>query len=85
MRPKVFDDSREISDVLLSGKAAVLNLEGVDTTLAQRIVDFISGSCYAMNGHIQQISNYIFIITPESIEISGNAPEEVRCVPIFHG
>ena len=77
MRPKVFDDSREISDVLLSGKAAVLNLEGVDTTLAQRIVDFISGSCYAMNGHIQQISNYIFIITPESIEISGNAPEEV--------
>lgn len=77
MRPTIFDDSREISDVLLSGKAAVLNLEGVDMNLAQRIIDFVSGSCYAMNGHIEKISNYIFIITPESIEISGNTPEEI--------
>lgn len=72
LRPTVFEDSREISDVLLSGRAAVVNLEGIDLSVAQRIIDFISGSCYAMDGNIEKISNYIFIVTPESIEISGD-------------
>lgn len=72
LRPTVFEDSREISDVLLSGRAAVVNLEGIDLDVAQRIIDFISGSCYAMSGNIEKISNYIFIVTPESIEISGD-------------
>lgn len=72
LRPTVFEDSREISDVLLSGRAAVVNLEGIDLAVAQRIIDFISGSCYAMAGNIEKISNYIFIVTPESIEISGD-------------
>ncbi len=72
LRPTVFEDSREISDVLLSGRAAVVNLEGIDLDVAQRIIDFISGSCYAMAGNIEKISNYIFIVTPESIEISGD-------------
>ena len=53
-------------------RAAVVNLEGIDLDVAQRIIDFISGSCYAMAGNIEKISNYIFIVTPESIEISGD-------------
>lgn len=75
LRPTAFDDARTISDVLLSGRAAVVNLEGIDTSLAQRIIDFISGSCYAMSGHIEKISNFIFIIAPQSIEISGDFEE----------
>ena len=77
LRPTVFEDSREISDVLLSGRAAVVNLEGIDLEIAQRIIDFISGSCYAMAGNIEKISNYIFIVTPESIEISGDLQEVI--------
>ena len=77
LRPTVFEDSREISDVLLSGRAAVVNLEGIDLDIAQRIIDFISGSCYAMAGNIEKISNYIFIVTPESIEISGDLQEVI--------
>jgi len=72
IKPSTVEDSREVTDTLLSGRAVVLNLEGLHVDVAQRIIDFTSGSCYSMNGNLQKISNYIFIITPESVEISGD-------------
>ncbi len=72
MKPTRFDDSQDICDMLLDERATVVNLEGIDLELAQRIMDFISGSVYALNGKIHQISNLIFIISPESVDISGD-------------
>ena len=46
--------------------------EGLDVDIAQRIIDFTSGSCYAISGNLQKISHYIFIITPSSVDISGD-------------
>ena len=66
------DDAKEICDYLLAGKAVVLNMEGIHTETAQRIIDFTSGSTYSMNGNLQKISNYIFIATPQSVELSGD-------------
>ncbi len=66
------EDGREICDILLSGRAVVINLEGMHTETAQRIIDFASGACYTMNGNLQMISNYIFIATPQSVELSGD-------------
>ena len=45
---------------------------GIDVELAQRIIDFTSGSCFAISGNLQKISHYIFIITPASVDISGD-------------
>ncbi|MFV0342025.1 MAG: cell division protein SepF [Anaerocolumna sp.] len=72
MKPITFEDSQDICDMLLSNRAAVINLEGIDVDLAQRIMDFISGSVYAINGKLHQISSYIFIISPETVDISGD-------------
>lgn len=72
MKPVTFEDSQDICDMLLSGRAAVINLEGFDVDLAQRIMDFISGAVYAMNGKLHQISSYIFIISPDTVDISGD-------------
>ena len=72
MKPTSFEDSQDICDMLLTGRAAVINLEGFDVDLAQRIMDFISGSVYAMNGKLHQISSYIFIISPDTVDISGD-------------
>lgn len=72
VKPTSIEDSREISDYLLAGKAVVLNMEGLHTEVAQRIIDFTSGATYSMNGNLQKISNYIFIATPESVELSGD-------------
>jgi cell division inhibitor SepF len=47
-------------------------MEGLHTEIAQRIIDFASGAAYSMNGNLQKISSYIFIVTPESVELSGD-------------
>ena len=72
IKPTSVEESREVTDTLLSGRAVILNLEGLHVEIAQRIVDFTSGSCYAVNGNLQKVSNYIFIITPENVDISGD-------------
>lgn len=72
MKPTRFDDSQDICDMLVNERATVVNLEGLDLALAQRIMDFISGAVYSLNGKIHQISNLIFIISPESVDISGD-------------
>ncbi len=75
VKPTTIEDAREICDFLLAGKAVVLNMEGIHTEIAQRIIDFTSGSTYSMNGNLQKISSYIFIATPESVELSGDFQE----------
>ncbi|SKB71752.1 cell division inhibitor SepF [Lachnospiraceae bacterium] len=70
-KPKTSDESCDIIDALLSDRTAVLNLEGINEDLAQKIIDQVSGACYALKAHILKISNYIFIIAPKSVELSG--------------
>lgn len=72
IKPTSFDEVPEITDTLLSNRTVILNVEGLDVALAQRIIDYTSGSCYAINGNLQKISHYIFIITPASVDISGD-------------
>ena len=75
IKPTSVDDAREITDTLLSNRTVVLNMEGLDVDVAQRIIDFTSGSTYAISGNLQKISHYIFIITPKSVDISGDFQE----------
>jgi len=72
IKPTTVEDAREITETLLSNRTVVLNLEGLDVDIAQRIIDFTSGSCFAIGGNLQKISHYIFIITPASVDISGD-------------
>lgn len=77
IKPTTIDDANEITDTLLSGKAVVLNLEGINVEIAQRIIDYSAGSCYSMRGNFKKITNYIFLVTPPSVDISGDIPELV--------
>lgn len=75
IRPTSIEDGREITETLLANRTVVLNLEGLDVEIAQRIIDFACGSTYAISGNLQKISNCIFIITPASVNISGDLQE----------
>lgn len=75
IKPTSVEDAREITETLLSNRTVVLNMEGLDVDIAQRIIDFTSGSCYAISGNLQKISHFIFIITPASVDISGDFQE----------
>lgn len=78
IRPESMEDASEITDTLLSGKAVILNLEGIHVDIAQRVIDYSAGSCYAMRGNLQKITNYIFLVTPANVDISGDIPEIVN-------
>lgn len=75
IKPTSVEDAREITETLLANRTVVLNMEGLDVDIAQRIIDFTSGSCFAISGNLQKISHYIFIITPASVDISGDFQE----------
>lgn len=72
IKPKSVDDAREITDTLLSNRPVLLNVEGLDISIAQRIIDFAAGSCYAINGNLQKITNFIIVISPSTVDISGD-------------
>ncbi|MCL2254179.1 MAG: cell division protein SepF [Lachnospiraceae bacterium] len=78
IKPTSVEDAREITDTLLANRTVVLNLEGIDVEIAQRIIDFTSGSTYAISGNLQKIAHYIFIITPASVDISGDFQEIIN-------
>ena len=72
IRPQTFNEAQIVADFLKEGKTIVVNLEGIEIGQAQRIIDFTSGSCFAIDGNLQKISNYIFIVSPSSVDISGD-------------
>ncbi|MCP1101702.1 cell division inhibitor SepF [Aequitasia blattaphilus] len=72
IKPNSVDDSREIAETLITGRTVILNLEGLDLEIAQRTIDFTSGAAFAIGGNLQKISNYIFLVTPNNVEISGD-------------
>ncbi len=72
MQPATFEEARSITDHLKGRKPIVVNLESVDKAIARRIVDFLSGSVYALDGEIQKISNGIFLVAPHNVGILGD-------------
>ena len=75
-QPTTFDQSEEICEFLKEKKSVIVNLEYVNKDVARRIVDFISGGVYALDGHIQKISNSIFLIAPMNYEITNEMARE---------
>ncbi len=78
-QPTTFEQADEICSLLKEKKSIVLNLEYVNKDVARRIVDFISGGVYALDGYIQKVSNSIFLVAPSNYEITNEmAREEMK-------
>ena len=81
MEEMKFSDSypEEICEFLKEKKSVIVNLEYVNKDVARRIVDFISGGVHALDGHIQKVSNAIFLVAPVNYEIASDlAREEIK-------
>ncbi|MCC8167758.1 MAG: cell division protein SepF [Clostridiales bacterium] len=72
VKPSTVEDERAITETLLNGRAVVINMEGLNVDIAQRIIDFTSGATFAIEGTLQKISNFIFIATPKNVDVSGD-------------
>ena len=78
-QPTTFEQSEAICDLLKEKKSVIVNLEYVNKDVARRIVDVISGAVHALDGHIQKVSNSIFLIAPYNYEITNDlAREEIK-------
>lgn len=75
-QPTSFEQSEEICNYLKEKKSIIVNLEYVNKDVARRIVDFISGGVHALDGHIQKVSNAIFLVAPVNYEIASDLSRE---------
>ncbi|HEY9061203.1 MAG TPA: cell division protein SepF [Pseudobacteroides sp.] len=83
MQPENFEDAQNIGDHLKNKKPIVVNLEGLEKESARRVVDFLSGAVYALDGSIQRVSANIFIIAPNNVDIMADFKEELRNKGVF--
>ncbi|WP_208589296.1 cell division protein SepF [Gracilibacillus suaedae] len=73
--PRSFNEVQDIADHVVNRRSVVINLQRVDTQQARQIIDFMSGTVYAVSGQIKKLGSQTFLCTPENIEISGNITE----------
>lgn len=77
IKPQEFNEAQKVTDYLKDGKTIVINMEGIEVHAAQRIIDFIGGACYALDGSLQAISANIFIAAPHNINVTGDLRDEI--------
>jgi cell division inhibitor SepF len=73
--PRNYNEAQEIADNIVNKRAVVINLQRVDHQQAKRIVDFLSGTVYAINGDIQKLGADTFLCTPDNIDVTGSITE----------
>jgi cell division inhibitor SepF len=76
--PRSFNDAQSIADKFKEAVPVILNLQGTDTELSKRLIDFSSGLTYALNGGMQRIADKVFLLTPRNVEVS--AEERARLI-----
>ena len=76
--PKNFNDAQQIADQYKDSIPVILNLQGTDTDLSKRLIDFSSGLTYALDGGMQRIADKVFLLTPRNVEVS--AEERARLI-----
>ncbi len=77
-QPTTFEQAEEICDLLKEKKSVIINLEYVNKDVARRIIDVVSGAVHALEGHMQKISNSIFLIAPYNYDIATDSKEDVK-------
>jgi cell division inhibitor SepF len=76
--PKSFNDAQQVADQFKGAIPVILNLQGTDTDLSKRLIDFSSGLTYALDGGMQRIADKVFLLTPKNVEVS--AEERARLI-----
>ncbi|MBR4580606.1 MAG: cell division protein SepF [Lachnospiraceae bacterium] len=76
MHAKTIDDGKQITELLKNRTTVIINLEGVDLAVAQRIIDYTSGSCFALDAKLESISSYIFMASPAAANVTADITGE---------
>ena len=83
LQPTTYSDATEIAGHLKSKKPVVVNLEKLDKETARKIVDFLSGAVFALDGSMQKVSNGILLLVPYTMGIMGDFSDELKTQGLF--
>ncbi|MGL4774698.1 MAG: cell division protein SepF [Clostridium sp.] len=83
-KPNAYEDATEICDALKNRRIVVVNTTAMDIKLAQRLLDFISGSCYALGGELGQIEKGVYILSPSNVEVTNELKHELSSKALFN-
>ncbi len=78
VEPRAYSESQQIADHLKSRNSVVVNFKRVTSDQSKRIIDFLSGTLYAINGDLQKIGDGIYLCTPKNIDVQGSISEETK-------
>ena len=81
VKPERFESVSQIADHLLSRRTVVLNLENTNKETARRLIDFLSGVAYSINGQLKKIASNAYVITPDNVDVSGEQLRERAVEP----
>ena len=84
VKPDRFDQVTDIADRLRDKQSVVLNLESTNKDVARRLVDFLSGCAYALDGNIQKVAISTYLITPHNVEVVGEGDKDVDSTPSYY-
>jgi len=76
--PRVFEDVQGLAENLKNRRPVIVNLEKAEPELAKRVVDFISGATYALNGTLQKVGSGIFLVVPSNMDISSELGDQLK-------
>ena len=76
MHARTIEDGKQITELLKNKTTVIINLEGVDLAVAQRIIDYTSGSCFALDAKLESISSYIFMASPNTANVTADISGE---------
>ena len=83
VKPDRYENVSEVADHLRNKCAVVLNLESTNKDTARRLVDFLSGCAYALDGKIKKVATSTYIITPYNVDIQGDLMEEIETSGVY--
>lgn len=83
VKPTTYEEAADICDELKNRKIIVINTTGLETRIAQRLLDFMGGASYALGGDLEEIEKGVYILSPSSVEVSSDLKNELSGKGIF--
>lgn len=83
-KPMNYDDAREIADAIKARKIVLVNATTLENKIAQRLVDFISGSCFVLGATLQEIEHKVYLLSPSNVEVTNELKNELSSKALFN-
>lgn len=76
--PSSFNQAQEVADRFKEGQPVIVNLQGADRDLSRRLIDFASGVCYGLGGHMERVAHSVYLLTPSNVEVSAEEKRRLQ-------